>query len=170
MVTFKRTLVAAAMAAGVFVSTAAPAHAAYFSACGAFQNLPDAHVCVDNQQYVLTVFVAPQVQTPAVPLANVAAYIYVYTLPNSPIGIPCVVATVNATGSDECASLGLVRTAQPPIPLINNQQVNAATPFIPPTPLLQVDICTGDLNANYHGIGINNQPIITPCLGSYMFS
>jgi len=164
MVTFKRTLVAAIVAAGAF-ATAVPAHATYFSACGALQSLPDAHVCIDNQQHVTTLFAVPQAQTPTVPLANVSAYIYVYTLPNSTIGIPCVVATVNATSSDECASLGLIRTANPPIALIN-QPVNAVTPFIPPTPLASIDICTGDLNANYHGIGINNQPIVTPCVNS----
>src|SRR3954471_9692925 len=108
MVTIKRTLagaVAAAGAAATLVAAAAPAHAAYYSLCNASPNPVD--VCINNQQHVTTLLAVPDVTTSTVPVASVAAWIYVYRVPNASVGVPCVVAAVNTTTNDQCANLGL---------------------------------------------------------------
>jgi hypothetical protein len=159
--TAPKTLAAAALAACTLAATAGPATASPILRCG---RQTEAIACISNEQHVTTLFAVPAAETAALHVANVAAYVVVYRVPNSSVGIPCVVASVDATASDECASLGLVRDeSAPPVALVDGP-VDGFAPAISPTPLATVDVCSGLLHAGYQGIGLDGQPIVIVCL------
>jgi hypothetical protein len=166
-VTLKKTLAGVAVSACATVALMAAgvpaAQAYYYNPC---TKPTDLEVCITNQQHVASLFAVPNVGTNTVHVADAVAYVDVYRVPNTSIGVPCVVATANATSANPCANLGLVYDATSPRIWLVSGPVDGATPTILPTPLAQVDICTGVLNANYNGIGINDQTIVTVCVDS----
>jgi hypothetical protein len=158
--TVPKTLAAAALAACTLATTAGPAGATTILRCG---KQTEQFLCVYDQQFVTRLFAVPAADTATMHVADVAAYVVVYDVPNSSLGVPCVVASLDATTSDECASLGLVRDASvPPVALIDGP-VDGDMPVVAPAPLAEVDVCAGLLHAGYHGIGFDGQPILIAC-------
>jgi hypothetical protein len=170
MTNLKKTLAGAALslcATVALVAAGAPAaNATYLNTC-AGNDIP-AEVCINNLQWVEDLVAIPGGATTAVHVADAVAFIDTYNVPNSSVSVLCVVFAVNATTTNPCASIGLVRDPLGlHIPLYAGP-VDGATPTVSGT-LAKVMLCTGTLNANYERVGINDQAIFTPCVDSNLF-
>jgi hypothetical protein len=166
MLTVKNALACAALSAGAAVALVAAAvpnagaQYAYFSLCDASAT---AEVCVSDQQFDFRLLAVPQVGLGTLHVADAAGYVVAYRVPNSPVGVPCVVLTANATTTDKCADLGLVRDPESQPIYLFDRGVDEPTASFMPEPLAVIDVCHGNLNANVNGFGINDQPIIAVC-------